>query len=160
MGCVEPILPKPVFLTMKNVIVGFLLAFCSSVSFSQDSVSVVQRSWAGGVCCSSGVDFTLNIPLGMDQRNIEGVWLYAPGFKIYLSEKVLRDSNKNCTATFGWSWNDYEAMNIPRIHYYGVMEEDVTFTGDMLEPKVVLILSKDKEKEVPVKFTEEIVAYP
>jgi hypothetical protein len=156
----EPILRVRVFLTMKKIIAVFLLTFCVSAGFSQDSVSVVQRSWAGGVCCSAGVDFTLNIPLEMGQQNIETLWLYVPGYKIRLSEKTLRESNKNCTATFGWSWNEYEAMNIPYIHYYGISDQDVIFTTDISKARIVLVFFNGNEKEVPVKFREEIVAYP
>jgi hypothetical protein len=51
-------------------------------------------------------------------------------------------------------------MNIPYIHYYGISDQDVIFTTDISKARIVLVFFNGNEKEVPVKFREEIVAYP
>ena len=145
---------------MKKSIGIFITFFCVTFGFAQDSISVVQRSWAGGVCCSSGVDFVLNIPVSMEQRNIDSLQLFVSGYRIHLSEQALRASNKNCTAQFGWSSNDY-GQDIPKTNYYGITEKEITYEDNYSSfPKVTLFLSNGKMKSVPVKFSEEIVAYP
>ncbi len=145
---------------MKKSIGILLTFFCFASSFAQDSISVVQRSWAGGVCCSSGIDFVLNIPVSMEQRNIDSLQLFVSGYRIHLSEQVLRSSNKNCTALFGWSSNDY-GQDIPKMNYYGITEKDVFYEDNYSRtPAVTLFLSNGKTKIIPVKFEEQIIAYP
>lgn len=156
----EPIIYFDVFQFMKKLLSVLITFFCFETSFAQDSVQVVERSWAGGVCCSSGSDFTLDIPLSTEQRNIDSIWLFVPGYSIHLSENSLRTSNKNCTALFGWSSHDY-SQDLPKINFYGITEEDVVYEDNYTDtPTITLFLSNGKTKIVPVKFREEIIAYP
>ena len=145
---------------MKKLIGVFIALFSFTMVFSQDSILVVQRSWAGGVCCSSGDDFTFNIPLSIEQRNIDSIWLFVPGYRIHLSEKVLRVSNKNCTALFGWSSHDYD-QNLPKMNYYGITQDDLVYDANYSNPpRITLFLSHGKTKNVPVNYREEMIAYP
>lgn len=130
---------------------------------AQDSIRVTRISWAGGVCCSSGSDFTLNFPLKIEARNVDSMWIFIPGYPIHLSDQQLHTSNKNCTAAFGWSTNAQEESYYEKtvLNYYGITQKDVfSIICDLTTTKVILFFSNGKTRELPIKYTEEFLAYP
>jgi len=61
---------------------------------------------------------------------------------------------------FGWT-TYYFHLNDPQFTCYGVEREDIVCEeNNAFEPTVTFFLSNGKRKVVPVKFEEQMIAYP
>lgn len=145
---------------MKQLLVAFFMLSSVICLRAQDSITLVQRTWAGGICCSSGTDISMFIPKEIDELNIDSMEVNIRGTKIHVSEAVLRSSDKKCYPAFGWSSNEY-SQDFSTTNYYGISKEDCAYVGSYTDvPTIMIYLSDGRKQMIPVKFREEIIAYP
>ncbi len=154
---------EPFFISNVEVVmkIGLLSLFLllTSICKSQDTISVHSRQWAGGVCCSSGNDIFVYLPIQKTVINIDSVLLFIQGITFDFTGNFLMDYGKVCSFSFGWRKQNCYTMDCESIGYYGI-ERNQIGTSDSLDNRAIFYYSNGTKSDVFVKYTEDYLAYP
>lgn len=113
--CIEPCFHTDVRDAMKNIL--FILAFVS-VSGAKAQVfktSLTSQGWAGGVCCATGVNYTLTISgnaAELEKLVITAVCVDKNYFEVFNASPVRTSNGKYYrTYSFSYTTNPYSPID-------------------------------------------------
>ena len=141
---------------MKIALLSVLLSL-TGICRSQDTITVYSKQWAGGICCSTGNDFTVNFPIQKMSMNVDSVDLFVNGLKIRFPGNLLMNQTPLCSFSFGWTQVGH--YGDPSTTYYGIRADQITVSG-ILENRAVFYYSDGTKKEPFINLREEYLAYP
>lgn len=139
-----------------------LLLFLSigSIVFGQTVVKATSQSWAGGVCCRTGTNFSVSIQVenGCKSIGLKEIWLKGEGLLtgiIYPLAPIEKNGQVNITFRVSYDSNNYEIIRESIENRDEGMPE---FEGDAL----ILMIMDNKEYQIIVKEFESLpyLAYP
>ena len=143
---------------MKIILLSILLFFVSK-GYSQDTITVHSKQWAGGICCSSGTDFYVSFPVLKMAKNIDSVQILVQGMVIHLQGDNFTTSGQTCSFNFGWSNRNYYEPGGETTSYYGIRQNQIS-ASENLKNRAIFFYSKGIKNEAFVNFTEDYIAYP
>lgn len=142
----------------------YLFIFLPLINSAQ-IVNVNKEDWAGGICCSSGTNYSISIIIDPRVNDcFESVTLKVDNILIDLDEKQFsiqqfNDSLKVYSYAFGIRNSmtyRYEGYNTS---YFGMSEKNF-YESDQYENKITIIYARKRAVEKDYKFTETYTAYP
>jgi len=143
---------------MRKVIVALFLGIIGDV-FGQNKVSVHITEWAGGVCCSSGVNVQISIGDQNLLLSIDSVVVEAGYYHFVLHYSNFQSNNgSNCFSAFSWASSRYEQMEYSA-SYTGITADAIRYP-DHTGERCVFYYRNGTKKEVEVDLTEDMIAYP
>ncbi len=143
---------------MRKVIVGLFLGI-AGFALGQNKVSVNITEWAGGVCCSSGVNVQIGIADQQLLSRVDSVVVEAGYYHFRLNESHFQTNNgSNCFAAFSWGSSRYEQLEYTT-NYTGITADAVRYV-DHSEKRCVFYYKNGTRKEVEIDLVEDMIAYP
>lgn len=149
----------------------YLLIFVTTMSCfflrAQSRAEMNHHVWAGGVCCTSGTDFTLTLTFrSADYICFDSVFVETEGIQFQLGENqfvktLAGDSLIRFTCRFGYSSNAaYETYTEMKVSYYGILQEKIHPVSS-LENRITLQRKTGSVEQVSdFRVTESMTAYP
>ncbi|MFT5777536.1 MAG: hypothetical protein ACI837_000472 [Crocinitomicaceae bacterium] len=150
---------------MKLVVALLFISFLGT-SFGQKVTKATSQTWAGGVCCSWGTNYAVEIKLKKptDEMKIVEVWLNGGG-------KLIGSIYKNPTAkslytvTFELSqnYNPYDGSDeIDKLLIEEIKEVDLITAPKYIGAALLVLELNGKRKELEIDSFEalQMIAYP
>lgn len=155
---------------MKLILTVFIvLSFynLNAQSPHYSSAKMNSHSWAGGMCCSNGQDYTITIYLEKGFNNcFDSVIAEVDGMKVSVPEKSFTKTEFNDSIVqyyfkFGWSNSGREDNNyaLKENNYYGIELKDIVFPEEYVN-RLTLVRHHNKEIIENLEFTRSITAFP
>lgn len=134
---------------------------------AQSRAEMNHHVWAGGVCCTTGTDYTLTLIFRSSEYVcFDSVFVETEGTQFQLGEnqfvKTLSgDSIIRFTCRFGYSSDAaYETYTETKVSYYGILEEKIHPVSG-LENRIALHRKNGLVEPVShFRITESMTAYP
>ena len=142
----------------------FALLFLSLQA--QPVAKIVRNRWAGGICCSSGVEYGVSLELPKEGFTcFDSLEIDFEGIKYSFAEDQLTRYNRIDSIPYylvGFGYRDshirYDSQKSDS-QYYGVSNEQIRTISPAL-PRFILIRNGKREFIEHVKVEETITAYP
>lgn len=138
-----------------------LLVFLGIVGnvFSQNKVSVHITDWAGGVCCSSGVNVQITVTDQDLLTRMDSVVVEGGGYSFLLTDSNFQTNNgSNCFSAFSWSSNGHDEMEY-KTHYNNITENNIRYS-DYRKKTCTFYYRNGTKKEVEIDLMKDMIAYP
>lgn len=139
-----------------------LLSFLclTSLAFGQEKVDVRKSTWAGGICCSNGVDVQVSLPNAQLIYYTDSIVVDIPGTTFLLNEKdfLTYKNTYNSFVSLGWN-NSRTYTMVLETTYKGIPEAQFR-VNNFSQSRCILYYKDGTTLELPVELKEEIIAYP
>lgn len=151
---------------MKQLILFLVALTCTAFTYAQQSrYTVDQHTWAGGICCSGGTDYTISLQFpAKDFVCFDSVRVETHGISVAIADSefhraVYGDSIVHFTLKFGSSYSERYNVGEYTTGHYGLEEGRVHWTGNP-ENRITLLRGKREEVLENVLVTDSMTAYP
>lgn len=148
---------------LYSIFATMALVFCSHAQSVKAGVN--RHFWAGGMCCSSGTDYTFSITLRQTGfQCFDSLLMETDGFRLTVADNQLtRISSGDSLITFSYQFglrsNSRMDVNDYQVQYYGTNGRQLV-RQEPFGNRIVLIRRKDREELTGIVATETMTAYP
>lgn len=152
---------KGVMLSMKIILYTFFM-FSVQLVMAQELKSVIyEKHWAGGMCCRSGVDYTLEFYFPISEMTpLDSVKIDSPTLKIMIPVHKMEFAKYHdfirYTYTCGYSNNRIESIN-ENEQYYNMTTENRNGSKDL---SISYYCSGNTFEIKNATLNHQIIAYP
>jgi len=143
---------------------GCVLLFLSLQA--QPVAKIIRNRWAGGICCSSGVEYGVSLELPKEGFTcFDSLEIDFEGIKYSFSDDQLTRYNRIDSIPYylvGFGYRNSYSGNYSQkseCQYYGVSNEQISVI-EQAPSQFILIRNGKRELIEHVKIEETITAYP
>ena len=157
---VELFLFQRVTFIMEKLIVCGIFLFLGMIVKAQDSAYVNIVNWAGGVCCSSGEQFSVRFKVAQPKYKVDSIELNIEGmgYKVKCLQ-TMEIGPDEYLFNFNITYSNNEVPNGYQVYYYGIEAKDVFPLKENYE-LLRIYYHNGKTRNAPIVINRQMLAYP